>query len=402
MYVPRTVRWKQVGRNITREALRLREATKKKYTQMAAERSSEWYHLSNNKETDERGSRASISVEGLRATANDNTSKDLKNMLRIARSYFEDLHTPAPVTRLRTEIQEKLLQEVEQTYVSIPGPVDEDTGTFTPEELGLLKKKMPSTAPGPDDLPYWFWKHLAKQITAYNNTHPNNELIDFWVGFSQLTEDLLRHGTNRLGFKNANISLFYKKGDPTLVANYRPISSMNTDCKMYTNLINARLQKWAINKIHQDQKGFIPHRIITDHTRLATAVHHYSSNEEEASFLISLDQSKVYDRTDPEWLLRILDAMGVNKELISNIKDLLNNCRSRVRINSGLSRHFTLLRGVRQGDPLSPLLYTFSIEPMGMALRCVIKGIKAPGCKTAKLIMFADDMNLFLSNQEDM
>jgi hypothetical protein len=50
------------------------------------------------------------------------------------------------------------------------------------------------------------------------------------------------------------------------------------------------------------------------------------------------------------------------------IRDITSECRTWVCINSGYSRTFMLRRGVRQGDPLSCLLYAFSIEPMGMRL----------------------------------
>jgi len=57
---------------------------------------------------------------------------------------------------------------------------------------------------------------------------------------------------------------------------------------------------------------------------------------------------------------------------------------------------------VRQGDPLSCLLYDFSIEPMGMWLRKVIDRISMLSLPPVKLIQFANDMNLFLSMADDL
>ena len=114
-------------------------------------------------------------------------------------------------------------------------------------------KKMPNTVPGPDGIQYAFWKCLATRID-------NTDLPSFWSTFRNLTDDISLHGTNCCHFKDANISLYFKKGDPTLTKNYHLISSMNTDCKMYTNLINSQLAPWAVSKIHSDQKGFMPGR----------------------------------------------------------------------------------------------------------------------------------------------
>jgi len=70
------------------------KATVAKMRRMAEKRTSEWFNLSSNQELDERGSRASISVEGLRRPEEPVASTDLKEMTRVARAYFQDLHTP--------------------------------------------------------------------------------------------------------------------------------------------------------------------------------------------------------------------------------------------------------------------------------------------------------------------
>src|SRR5258706_8097797 len=176
---------------------------------------------------------------------------------------------------------------------------------------------------------------------------------------------------------------------------------MNTDCKMYTNLVNGRISPWAVTKIHPDQAGFVPGRLITDHTRLASEVAHLSNSTGTDGYIVSLDQAKAYDRTDISWLLRVLSAMGILEDLVSLIEDVTHNCRTRVRINSGLSSPFVLNVGLQQGDPLSPILYDFSIEPLGMRMRQHLIGILCCGLPPAKLIMYTDDMNLFMSMLED-
>jgi len=93
--------------------------------------------------------------------------------------------------------------------------------------------------------------------------------------------------------------------------------------------------------------------------------------------------------------------MGVCKDLIALIKDHTHRCRARVRINSGYSSPFHLLHGVRQGDPLSCLLYAFSLEPLSHRLRRKIHGISVMNLPPAKLMMYVDDTNLFLSAAED-
>ena len=217
--------------------------------------SSEWFNLTSNKEVDERGSRASVSVDGLRLPDCATASSNLKEMADIARSYFVELHTPEPTSALRDIAQASLLRDVADSYADIPSPIH-TSGPFSHEEFSALNTKMPNTAPGPDGIQYSFWKSLSSRIR--DRIQSGVDIPEFRDTFLSLTDDLRLHGTDRSHFKDANISLFFKKGDPTLASNYRPISSMNTDCKMYTNLVNSRLQPWACAKIHPDQKGFIP------------------------------------------------------------------------------------------------------------------------------------------------
>ena len=369
---------------------------------MAATHSSAWFKLSSNKEADERGSRASISVEGLRRSADDPASTHLKDMVVIAHDFYHSLHTPVPNTADRLAAQDALVEEVAQEYSTLPAPAatDSPSGPFSLEEVLTLKSKMPNSAPGPDGIQYSFWKALALRIDGLQKL--GSRIPCFWSTYRRLTDDLRLHGTDRLGFKNANLSLFYKKGDPTLVANYRPISSMNTDCKMYTNLVNTRLAPWAMNKLHTDQKGFVPLQYITEHTHLCSEVAHLCNKTGTPGYIVSLDQAKAYDRVDSALLIRTMEAMGLPADLLRMIRDILTNCRTRVRINGGYSGFFSLQRGVRQGDPLSCLLYDFSIEPMGMRLRHAISGISLLGLQPVKLIQYADDMNLFLSAMEDL
>ena len=387
---------------LSMRAERLQQATLKKYRSMAATHSSAWFKLSSNKEADERSSHASISVEGLHCSPDNPASSHLKDMVVITHDFYHSLHTPIPTSATRQVAQDALIAEVAQAYSDLlaPSETDSPSSPFSLGEVLALKSKMPNSAPGPDGIQYAFWKSLASRIDTL--WKQGSRIPSFWSTYKRLTDDLCLHSTDRHGFKDANLSLFFKKGDPTLVANYRPISSMNTDCKMYTNLINARLAPWAMTKLHPDQKGFVPLRYITEHTCLCSEVAHLCNKTGTPGYIVSLDQAKAYDRVDSALLIWTLGAMGLPADLTRLISDVLVNCHTHARINGGYSGFFSLRRGVRQGDPLSCLLYDFSIEPMGMRLRRSISGISLLGLKPIKLIQYADDMNLFLSDEEDL
>jgi len=380
----------------------LEKSTKAKWEKMARTHTSEWFKQSSNKEMDERGSRASVSVEGLRRPEEDMARTDLGGMAAVAKEYFHSLHEPEPLDQAREIAQDALLEDVRLQGLQRPDVNLEnaESGPFTENELRSLLAKMPNTAPGPDGIPYSFWKRLIRLLDNLQDNDPPPRT--FWNVFSELLGDIAKRGSSREGFKDANISLFYKKGDPTLVSNYRPISSMNTDCTMYTNLINARLAPWAVAKLHPDQKGFVPGHLMSEHTRLASEVAHLCDVTGTPGFIVGLDQAKAYDRVDQLWLLKVLVAFGLPADLVLLISDIVDGCRSRVRINSGYSSYFTLKWGVRQGDPLSCLLFNFSIEPLAIKLREKVIGLSVAGLPPVKVMLYADDVNLFLGEQDSV
>ena len=132
-------------------------------------------------------------MEGLRLPGSPLASTDLKEMLAIARSYFLDLHTPIRPSLARHDAQKLLLEEVSTAYKHIPAPAGVHTGPFTPDELGDLSRRMPNTAPGPDSIPYSFYKCLNRLVEAANNKTPGT-YPDFWLSFLILANELRTFG----------------------------------------------------------------------------------------------------------------------------------------------------------------------------------------------------------------
>ena len=169
----------------------MRKAQLKKFKEMERLHTSEWYKLSSNKEKDERGSRASISVEGLRRPTSVTATTDLKHMLHIAHNHFRDLHRAQEPSEDRRRLQNKLLDEIVAEYSGKPAPSTILTGNYSLEEVMEWKPKMPNTAPGPDGLPYGFYKQLASRIDlAITN---GADITSFWDTFTDLSNEIRRN-----------------------------------------------------------------------------------------------------------------------------------------------------------------------------------------------------------------
>jgi hypothetical protein len=114
-------------------------------------------------------------------------------------------------------------------------------------------------------------------------------------------------GTN---FAEGWMCPLYKKKDRRDIANYRPITLLNSDYKMFTKALALKLACTAPIVIHENQAGFIPGRSITDQIRLTQMIMNYAEVEEQEGAIIALDQEKAYDKISHNYLWNVLDKFN--------------------------------------------------------------------------------------------
>jgi hypothetical protein len=196
----------------------------------------------------------------------------------------------------------------------------------------------------------------------------------------------------------------YKKNDKADIANYRPISLLNSDYKVFTKALALKLAKVAPDLIHPNQAGFVPGQQIRDQIWLTKRVIELAEATNRNRVIVALDQEKAYDKIEHNYLWRMLASYGMPEEFIRTIKALYSDAYTYVIVNGETSEHaFRVTRRVRQGDPLSCLLFDLAIEPLAEALRqSDLKGFKVRG-KREKLIttLFADNTIVYLDADDD-
>lgn len=160
-----------------------------------------------------------------------------------------------------------------------------------------------------------------------------------------------------------------KKKDKSEIENYCPITLLNTDYKLLTKALAMQLAQEAHTLVHPDQSGFIPKRSIFDPIQLAKVMIEYADITEEDGALIALDQEKAYNRINHDYLIETLVSFNLPQLFINTIIALYSNAYTQVAINGVMSAPYKVTRGVRQGDPLSCLLFDLAIEPLACTLR---------------------------------
>ena len=125
----------------------------------------------------------------------------------------------------------------------------------------------------------------------------------------------------------------------------------------------------------------------------------FSLKENIPGLMIFIDFHKAFDSLEWNFLFSCLEAFGFGPEFIWWVRTLYHNIESCV-INNGLATDFfSLERGVRQGDPLSPYLFVVAVETLALSIRQnpELIGIKIGGEET-KLLQYADDTTAVLSD----
>lgn len=257
-------------------------------------------------------------------------------------------------------------------------------------------------AAGLDGKPYELWKALNERHK--NLKKENKEGFDIIKTLRLVFNDIENNGVDPAHkFNEGWMCPIYKKNDRSDIANYRPITALNTDYKLLTKALQAKLADAAPNIINRDQAGFMKGRSIFDQIKTIQLLTEYTElNEDINGAIIALDQEKAYDKIRHDYLWRTLQRMNLPNNFINTVKSLYTNAQTKVIINGELSSPFTVRRGVRQGDPLSCLLFNLAIEPLAARIRqSNIQGINIPKLtERLKVLLFADDTTVFLNKYD--
>ena len=163
--------------------------------------------------------------------------------------------------------------------------------------------------------------------------------------------------------KSGFITLIHKKGPKTEISNYRPISLLNYDLKIFTKCLTNRLKPLMTNLSHENQYAK-PGKQIFSIANLLRDLWWDASDSKIDAYFVSLDFKKAFDSIDQRWLSRVLHKMNFPTKFIRTINSLNKDANVRVLVNGFRTGQVPINKGVRQGDPLSLYLFLLAVEPL--------------------------------------
>jgi len=257
---------------------------------------------------------------------------------------------------------------------------------FSEEEVWAAVRDMPSDrAPGPDGFTGAF----------YQTAWPIIRSDIMWAVNSF-------HSSARSSFRclnNALLVLLPKIPVPKEARDYRPITLVHSFAKLLSKLLANRLSASLPRLVGDNQSAFIRGRSILDNFKYVQRASVMLRRKKIPKALVKLDISKAFDTLSWPFLLEVLQARGFSNRWCSWIATLLSTASSKVLLNGSPGQPIQHCRGVRQGDPLSPMLFIIAMDVLDRLFRKALAENILQPCGTEAIkhscSFYADDVILF-------
>ncbi|XP_062075831.1 uncharacterized protein LOC133779952 [Humulus lupulus] len=197
------------------------------------------------------------------------------------------------------------------------------------------------------------------------------------------------------------ISLIPKVADPKSASDYRPIACCNTLYKCISKLLCTRLSEVLPFLVHSNQGAFIKNRNLAHNIMIfQDLLKGYTRKNISARCIMKIDLSKAYDTVDWLFVEKLLKSLCFPSRFINWIMVCLKGTSYSLLMNGRIQGSFKGEKGLRQGDPISPLLFVLIMEYLTrlLAHNAGKKGFGFhPLCKHLRLtnLCFADDLIIF-------
>ncbi|KAM0823401.1 hypothetical protein ACQ4PT_070893 [Festuca glaucescens] len=256
---------------------------------------------------------------------------------------------------------------------------------WTVEEVWNVIKSMPADkAPGPDGFSLNFY-HKCWDIIRKDVVDALNCL--FFCrdrGFNSLNQAL--------------VFLLSKKDVSVEMRDFRPISLVHSFGKIFSKLLASRLGHRMPDLVAINQSAFIRGRSILDNFMLVQNVIRALHRKKSASIFLKMDFVRAFDSVSWPFILEVLRAHGFGEKWCAWIIAILSTSSSKILLNGHATERIWHHRGLRQGDPLFPLLFVIVMDVLAALFkvadaRGLFESLSTFGVKH-RLSLFADDVAL--------
>jgi hypothetical protein len=202
--------------------------------------------------------------------------------------------------------------------------------------------------------------------------------------------------------KNRTILIPKKSESSSDPADYRPITVSPIIIRVLNSVLSHRLTTKI--KLHSSQRGFISADGCLENVAILDWMLRRSVHSNKAFTLLCLDVRKAFDSVSHYSVIRALRCHGLPEAAIQYITDYLTDSWTSIQSRGQLSEPFRITSGVKQGDPLSPLLFNLVMNELlhRIASEPDIGFEFTRGGTKVKCLAFADDLALTTKSEAEM
>ncbi|KAJ8865483.1 hypothetical protein PR048_033773 [Dryococelus australis] len=246
------------------------------------------------------------------------------------------------------------------------------------EEREVRKAKLKGqTSPGPDGITVHEWDKVPEDLKAsVFNLFLLEEAVPEWM-FA------------------ARTVLIPKVSQPTVAADFRPISIASVVLRHFHKVLGARIQM-AI-KIKPEQRAFLEKDGLAENISLLAEVLHASTSRGKPLYAAVLDVRKAFDTVSHAPLMEVLRARGLPHNILRHIWQLYMVGKTTIQLPGKICPGVPMKQGVRQGDPLSPILFNIVMDE-ALSDQDAFVGFELGGEVVSRLA-FADDVVLLAGSR---
>jgi hypothetical protein len=198
----------------------------------------------------------------------------------------------------------------------------------------------------------------------------------------------------------SQIILIFKKGKKNEITNYRPISLISHIYKIFCKIILCRIDSYLDENQSLDQAGFRKGFSTTDHLLVVNQLVEKFEEFQKNLHIAFIDYSKAFDSVEVCHLLKALKNQNVPEKYVRIIKNIYETSKASLTVGT-CGEKFSLERGVKQGDPMSPKLFNAVLESVFRSLKWENYGIQIENRRLSNL-RFADDVVLFAESKNEL
>ena len=165
------------------------------------------------------------------------------------------------------------------------------------------------------------------------------------------------------------LALIFKKDDQEDISNYRPISLTNVDYRILAFTLAERVQQVVGDLVSTDQSAYIKGRYMGTNIRLVNDIIEYCDLFSKSGILVTLDFTKAFDSLQWDFMFKALQFFNFGPSFIQWIKALYHKPEACIKNNGYFSEYFNIQRGVRQGCPVSSLIFILCVEVLAIKVR---------------------------------